>query len=131
MPRICRNIAWCEKRHDIKRVSVGHVPSGTYLGLEEGNEDVAENFVACWACEDGVCKVFRDGGRVAKVVREKDGFGAEMGNVVEPSDGVVPMVRSCIAMGLVSLGTEVSEKDDGRVVRASEKSADKCFKLFH
>ena len=29
----------------------------------------------------------------------------------------MPVVRSCIPMGLVSLGVEVSKKDDGRVVR--------------
>ena len=42
--------------------------------------------MACWVCEDGVCEVFRDRGRVAKVVREKDGFGTATGNVIEPSD---------------------------------------------
>ena len=56
------------------------------FGLEVGNKYVAENFMACWVCEDGVCKVFGDGGRGAKVDREKDGFGTPSGNVIEPSD---------------------------------------------
>ena len=43
----------------------------------------------------------------------------------------MPMVRSRIAMGLVSLGVEASKKDDGSVVRASEKRVGKRFKLFY
>ena len=84
MPSIGRKVAWGEERHDVERFPMCHVPRGAYLGLEEGYKDVVENFVACWICEDGVCEILGDGGLVAEVVREKDGFGAEMGNVVEP-----------------------------------------------
>ena len=96
--------------------------------FQVSNEHVAKNFVACWDCESGACKVFRDGGRVAKVVREKDGFGAEMGKVVGPYDGVVPVFRSRIAMGLLALPAEVSKKDDSRVFRMG---VDKGLKLLH
>ena len=52
---------------------------------------------------------------------------------VESGDDVVPVVGSCVAIGLVCLTTKVAEEDGGRV-REDEKGMDhisKCSKVFH
>ena len=87
--------------------------------------------MACVVCEDGVCKVFGDGGWVAEVVREEDGFGTEVGDVVESGDDVVPVVRTCVAISLVGLTAKVAEDDDGWRVRAEEDGSDESFKVLH
>jgi hypothetical protein len=43
----------------------GNVPSEACLRLEVAYQEVAEDSVACGVCDDGVCKVFGSGSRVA------------------------------------------------------------------
>ncbi len=131
MAWISWEVAWSDEGYGVECFAVGNVPSQTRLGLEVGYEDFIEDLVTCSVCENGVCIVFVDGGRVAEVIRQEDGFGTEVGYVVESGDNVVPVVRSCVAVGLVSLTTKVAEKDDSGRVRADEKGTDESFKVFH
>ena len=131
MAWIAWGVAWRDEGYGVERFAVGDVPGEACLGLEVGYQEVAEDLVAGVVCEDGVCKVVGDGGWVAEVVREEDGFGTEVGDVVKPGDDVVPVVRTCVAISLVGLTAKVAEEDDGWRVQAVKDGPDESFKVLH
>ena len=53
-----------------------------------------------------------------------------MGDIVESSDGVVPVVGPSEAVCAVNLWGEMAEEDDGGLVGADENGADEGFKVF-
>jgi hypothetical protein len=111
--------------------SRGNGPCGANLRLEVRNEDVIDEFVSEGAGEDGVDEVFGDGGLVFHIEGEERGFDADVGDIVELGDNVVPVVRTCVAICLVYLGTEVSEEKDGGVVWSNKDGPDEHFEIFH
>jgi len=56
-------------------------------------------------------------------------FGADMGDVVESGDDIVPVVGTCRAAGLVDLMAKLAEEDDGWRIQVDEKGADESVPL--
>jgi hypothetical protein len=65
------------------------------------------------------------------IVGEKSGFGADMGDIVELSDNVVPVVGTGEAMCLVNLGTEMAKKKNSRLVWPKQDRANEHFEVLH
>lgn len=99
--------------------------------MEVGDKNVADEFVAERAGEDGVDVVLIDGVRVSHVGWVEGGFNGDVREVVELGNAAVPMVRTIKEVRFMDLGTEVSQKEDGRRVGTEENRANESFKVFH
>ena len=107
------------------------VPGVADLGLEVGDENVADEFVAEWAGEDGVDVVLGDGMRVFHVGWVEGGFDGDVGEVVELGNAAVPVVRTVKEVCFVDLRTEVAQKEDCRGVWTEEDRANESLVVLH
>jgi hypothetical protein len=86
----------------------GNGPCCTDLGLEVCDQDVGDEFMPERTGENRVDVVFCDRWLVFHVEGEKSRLDADIGDIIELGNDVVPVVGPGEAIGLVDLWAEVS-----------------------
>lgn len=98
--------------------------------LEVRDEDVGKKGMTFRVSEDRISIVFLDTLWVLEVIAVKKAFCTEVWNVVELRDNAMPVVGACESVSLEDLGGEMSENEDGGLIRSVEERADQKFKVL-
>lgn len=77
--------------------------------------------MSCRIGKDRINKVFLNVFRILEVIAVEEGFGTDVGDVVELRDDTVPVVGTGETVGTEDLSGEVAEDEDGGLVRSVEK----------